>query len=312
MPQTRRRLSLIALLAATLAFGCNSDTRSGESDPDGWTNHPDTGQPAPDGGDTGLPGSEPDAETGTRGCTQQQESLLEFVEPSGPRFRMPGVAWEVVEGPAIGQGAEPIEASWKGIERLDFGLSFDCPPSQADPGLECVTGHALTLERDINGETQTIRVALALPHDSIAWPSEGTDVVIARHPTRFLTMREASEETPFVGLGRSRDPGLGTTRFDRSYGQLSFNLDAAIGEPTTAICSSTDECNYTTRLERLTVEGEESVELGLGATDSLAVGGSTHRVWHVGSVRRNLSGSADDCDADVIPPQASYGFARVQ
>ncbi len=328
MPQTRRRLSLIALLAATLAFGCTSDgdsndARDSTASADGGSIDADGDPALIDGGadaDTTREDSRPSDGIDPENDTCSEEFPGVFDETPGSEWPdLPAVPYEIVEGPDSDSEAYPLAGTFQGTVTLDSEVEFECPPSELNPDLDCSTDRAIAVDYQAEGESRTAHIAIPLPYDAIAWPESGADVEIevASDASTFLTIVRSGESTPIVGLGTSvatpaEDDSFEAKQreFQRDHGAVEIGMPVGYDDRATALCLHTDGCLRVVRFEPLVVAAGEEVDVAAGASSTVEAGDDSYRIWHTGSYRRNSAFESGGACTDLKPPRSAYGIAR--
>lgn len=318
MKMSSARCSLaVASFVVLLVTGCGIDSDTDSQSSDDWVESEDGGSTA----DTPVP--EPDGEADGRGdagtassnipeqyvCSDEQTELFEVDTPQSPE--PPAVPFEVIDSEFDEQG-ETFEGDWQGVVSLDSRVSLNCPPSIADPGLDCDPQQAVAVEHTVEGETETLQIALALPFSDIDWPDEGTSVEIEYERPGFLTMRETSSSEEFVALGVNGVTYDGETfEFGETHNGFELSMPQPIDNLDSAECLGTDKCRRVLRSEPLVIDADDRHDVGTGESTSLQTDGASFRLWHTASIRRHYDIERMAC-ADQTPQRAGYGFAKLK
>jgi hypothetical protein len=260
------------------------------------------GEPTPDGSDS---------ETGPveaipNDCSTQFPELFPL-----DTMEVGGVGWEWEGIDRASREDLDVVAAYRGVGSLDAQADLDCPDHMGGTGLVCQTNDALKLERTVDGQTETLRLALPVPLADLQLPSEGTQIRVVDEGVA-LRITEVQSSDFILHVGEVRDPESRPTDYeDKSFSQqagpFQIVMNADYSDPGAATCVTYMSCPGIHRMEPLTVTGDTSATIAMGAKAEVSGSDSSFRVWNVYSQRHNNDHVSDPADLGGYGGWCTYG-----
>ena len=184
-----------------------------------------------------------------------------------------------------------FKSTFRGVVTLDAPATLPCPKHMDSSHLVCETNKALKLERSQNGTSETYLLVVPVAPSNIALPAEGTELRVI-DDRGSLKLKSEQSSTLLLHVGEVGGPPFNEIdpsdpAFAEQLGPFQVEMKADFSNPASATCVTYYYCPGIHRMEPLTVSGDRTVTVEMGAKAQIPAAGGSYDVWNVYSERRN-------------------------